>query len=293
VWNEPVYVIVGNTAAGFKVTLISRSDIAETSNCKAPSVGSIEDTMDSIPIKTEGDQLKSGRRLEAYLASFASNETDPHMGYYPGLPSRPWHDASNIPIVAALEDAFLEIQAEIKSIPESTFHKESERIPRTGAWDVLMLYERGYKDPANCRSCPVTVEAIKSHATIRSLCGLICVSRLRPGTRIAAYRGPTNMRLRCHLALSVPVGDCAIRVHDETRRWQEGRCLVFDDYFAHEAWNETSGDRVVLVVDIWHPDLSRLEIAMLEGLQRYAIANANSLSRYFAMNARARAGTYL
>jgi hypothetical protein len=60
------------------------------------------DTMASIPIKTEGDDLRTARRLEAYRASFASNETHPHMGYYPGLPSSPWHDASRIPIVAAL-----------------------------------------------------------------------------------------------------------------------------------------------------------------------------------------------
>ena len=73
--------MVGNTAAGFKVTLISRSDIAETSYCKAQSVWSMGDTMASIPIKTEGDDLRTAGRLEAYLASFASNETHAHMGY--------------------------------------------------------------------------------------------------------------------------------------------------------------------------------------------------------------------
>ena len=54
----------------------------------------------------------------------------------------------------------------------------------------------------------------------------------------------------------VPEGDCAIRCGDAPpRRWAEGEVLLFDDSFEHEVWNETEQPRVVLIVDIWHPQL--------------------------------------
>jgi aspartyl/asparaginyl beta-hydroxylase (cupin superfamily) len=56
------------------------------------------------------------------------------------------------------------------------------------------------------------------------------------------------------MGLRVPKGS-AIRVGDSTQRWEEGKALVFDDSFEHEAWNDGPGPRVVLVMDIWHPDL--------------------------------------
>ena len=87
----------------------------------------------------------------------------------------------------------------------------------------------------------------------------------------------------------MPDGDCAIRVGDDTRRWREGACLVFDDYFEHEAWNRTTEDRIVLIVDLWHPDLSADEVRLLEGLHRYAYAQARQLNRYWSSNAAAAA----
>jgi aspartate beta-hydroxylase len=110
---------------------------------------------------------------------------------------------------------------------------------------------------------------------------------MRAGTHIAAHCGPTNLRVRCHLGISVPAGDCAIRVGSETRRWAEGECLVFDDHFEHEAWNHTGQERIVLVVDLWHPDLSALEVRLLEGFHSYAATHARRLTRYWAANAAA------
>ncbi len=231
-------------------------------------------------------------RQSAYLAAFAHNERRPLMNYYPGLPATPWHDPSQFPIVAALESAYDEIRAEVTALPADAFHRESERISRTGDWDVLIFWERGQQNVANCERCPVTSALILEHPTVRSLSGLIYVSRMKPQTHIAAHCGPTNMRVRCHLGLSVPEGDCAIRVGADTRGWVQGGCVVFDDFFDHEAWNHTDEERIVLIVDLWHPDLSPQEIAVIEGLQRYAAAQAESLNRYWAANARAKAGAF-
>jgi aspartyl/asparaginyl beta-hydroxylase (cupin superfamily) len=62
---------------------------------------------------------------------------------------------------------------------------------------------------------------------------------------------------------------------------------VFNDRFEHEAWNHTDQDRIVLIVDLWHPALSSTEVSLLEGLHRYAFSHARRLNRYWAANAAA------
>jgi Aspartyl/Asparaginyl beta-hydroxylase len=232
------------------------------------------------------------RRFHAYVESFPRVENLRRLRRYPGLRSLPWHDPADFPIVSLLEDAYPEIRREILSVDRNAFHSEAERIHRTGAWDVLMFHERGRRNGAVCTRCPVTAAVVDNAATVRTLAGLIYASRLKPQTEIAAHRGPTNMRLRCHLALQVPEGDCGIRVGDESRGWVEGRCIVFDDSFDHEAWNRTDAERIVLIVDLWHPDLAAAEVALLEGLHRYAAFHAEGLGRYWAANDQARAGVY-
>jgi aspartyl/asparaginyl beta-hydroxylase (cupin superfamily) len=232
------------------------------------------------------------RRLNSYVASLAANPDDARMLRYPGLGTSAWHDPGRFEIVAALEAGFTTIRAEVDGVASERFQRETEPIPRRGDWDVLMLYERGRKHADACGALPFTTRLIESHAAVRTIAGLIYVSRMRAGTHIAPHRGPTNVRVRCHLGLRVPRGDCAIRVCEESRGWQDGRCIVFDDHLEHEAWNRTRRDRLVLVVDLWHPDLGPKEIAFLEGLHRYALAHAQDLSRYWVANARARAVRY-
>jgi beta-hydroxylase len=46
---------------------------------------------------------------------------------------------------------------------------------------------------------------------------------------------------------------CGIKVGGEVRHWTEGRSLIFDDTYAHSAWNESDRTRVVLFVDFMRP----------------------------------------
>ena len=41
------------------------------------------------------------------------------------------------------------------------------------------------------------------------------------------------------------------------RTWSAGRCLVFDDSWEHEVWNDSAAPRSVLLLDVSHPDLAR------------------------------------
>jgi hypothetical protein len=225
------------------------------------------------------------RRFAQYIEALAGDARAP----YPGLRAQPWHDPSAVPLAGYLESHFPVIRDELLGLDASRFQPESERIDRRGDWDVVFLYERGRRHDDVCGACPVTVRGIDTFPAMRTAAGLIYVSRMRGDTHIAAHRGPTNLRLRCHLGLQVPAGDCAIRVGTETRQWETGRCLVFDDFFEHEAWNHTEEDRLVLIVDLWHPDLSPTEITLLEGLHSYTSASARRLSRYWATNDKAAA----
>jgi aspartate beta-hydroxylase len=228
-------------------------------------------------------------RLNRYVAAFLTNHANPRMGVYPGLTSAPFHDPARLAGARALEQNYSAIRAEIEGLAAGAFQAESEGLMERGAWDVLLLYERGRKNAENCKRCPVITRIIEGHATVRTHAGLLYVSKLSPGTEIKPHRGPTNLRLRCHLGITIPHGDCGLRVGGETRRWQEGRCLLFDDSLEHEAWNRTATPRIVLIIDFWHPDLTPAEIAFLEGLHRYAAFHAVSLGRYWAANAEARA----
>jgi aspartyl/asparaginyl beta-hydroxylase (cupin superfamily) len=90
-------------------------------------------------------------------------------------------------------------------------------------------------------------------------------SILEPRTRIPPHTGVNNARLICHLPLIVPPG-CGFRVGAETRAWEPGKAFVFDDTIEHEAWNDSERMRVVLIFDIWHPDLTPPERAMITAM---------------------------
>jgi aspartate beta-hydroxylase len=233
----------------------------------------------------QNGQLTSGHsRVTGYLADFGSGRVPRQMGEFPQMHRQPVWDTSQFPLVQALEASAEMIMDEVSRLNNSLFHDEAERIEREGAWDVFMLFERGRKHLANCSRCPVTTSILERYDTMRTVEGLIYVSKMRPHTRIKAHRGPTNLRLRCHLGLEVPTGDCGIRVGHEQLKWISGKCIVFDDFFEHDAWNNTDSDRVVLIVDLWHPNLTEEELCVLKGLHHYVYMQAESLQRYWAAN---------
>jgi aspartyl/asparaginyl beta-hydroxylase (cupin superfamily) len=61
-------------------------------------------------------------------------------------------------------------------------------------------------------------------------------------------------------------GNCRFRVGNETRDWEEGKAWVFDDTIDHEAWNDSDGKRVIVMIDIWNPMLTPAERDLVSGL---------------------------
>ncbi len=95
-------------------------------------------------------------------------------------------------------------------------------------------------------------------------------SRLAPRTHVKPHVGWAASVYRMHLPLVVPPG-CRLRVGAETRTWQEGRCLVFDDTVEHEAWNDSDCPRGVLLLDFLRPGVSgTVADHVPEEVQQYA-----------------------
>jgi aspartyl/asparaginyl beta-hydroxylase (cupin superfamily) len=187
------------------------------------------------------------------------------------------------PLARELEENGNRIADEFKGLARHLFQPEAENIKRTGNWDVFFLFDRGRKNDKNCAEVPVTTAIIEANQTFRTSGGLIYFSRLAPNTVIAPHRGLTNMRLRCHLGISIP-DNCGISVEGISETWEESKCLVFDDSFLHEAWNGSDRERIVLIVDFWHPELSEDEVCLLEALQRQVDDTARTLVRYWERN---------
>lgn len=115
-------------------------------------------------------------------------------------------------------------------------------------WKVFGIFDFPHGDTLaeGVRRCPLTAELIKVHIPGHGAAGF---SVLLPATRINPHLGYQGAFLRCHLGLQVPLGDCGLQVGDESRGWEEGKAIVFDDRVRHSAWNLTNEERIVLLVD--------------------------------------------
>lgn len=229
-------------------------------------------------------EVKSAKRFFSYLESISPQGDRQTLGWYPGLASKPIYEPDKFSVVKDLEDNFQMIKNEVEALSEKGFHRESERIARQGNWDVYMLYEQGLKNEANCSALPTISSIVERHSCIRKSGGLIYLSRLGPQSSVAAHNGPVNYRLRLHLGIRIPTGDCGMRVEDTVSTWKEGKCVVFDDFLEHEVWNRTDEERIVLLLDLWHPDLSPQECEALDTFQWYATQRAKNLTKYWENN---------
>lgn len=75
---------------------------------------------------------------------------------------------------------------------------------------------------------------------------------LESKAKILPHCGDTNGIYRCHLGLDIPEGlpNCGFRVRDEKKAWENGKMLIFMDAYEHEAWNESSKDRYIFLIDV-------------------------------------------
>ncbi|RQP22624.1 aspartyl/asparaginyl beta-hydroxylase domain-containing protein [Piscinibacter terrae] len=181
---------------------------------------------------------------------------------FPRLPHVPAYSEDDYPqfkeVAAKLRAAYPAILAEARGAGYKRY-TFTEGIVGDGRWDMSVLFHMGEKVPS-AASAPDTMAVVGSLPLAASgYCWSdVIFSAHEPKTHLLPHYSRDSFRIRCHLALRVPPG-CRLQVADLTLKWEEGDVIFFSDSFLHETFNDSSEQRVVLIVDLWHPELTEVE----------------------------------
>ncbi|PZQ62915.1 MAG: hydroxylase [Sphingomonas taxi] len=225
-------------------------------------------------------EAAAGARFEEAVALVTGEKQlflqQPTSFFFPGLPHRQFFDPAEFGWAGALAAAAPAIRAELDALIASGagsapyVQADASRASRGHAllndarWSAFHLIENGTPHGLNAPRCPRTLAALAG-APMPQIPGrspMALFSMLRPRTHIPPHHGMLNTRLIVHLPLIVP-GRCRLRVGNESRDVRAGELMIFDDSIEHEAWNDSDEERVVLLFEVWRPELTAAERAGL------------------------------
>lgn len=229
-----------------------------------------------------GRAAENGGRVEkavwpqsmAGAPDFGEADQRPHEFYIPAVKPIRFAEKDDMPWAHALEAAFEDIRTEFLAALSSDedlsrpyldagmqLGTEYDAIKGNLNWAALDLYRSGEANDEVLERFPATRAALKNVPLVEfnSQPFEVFFSQLKPHQHIPPHFGLSNHGITVHLPIIVPE-KCQIRVGSEWREWQEGKILAFDDSFDHEARNDSDELRVVLIFEVWHPDLTDSEI---------------------------------
>jgi aspartyl/asparaginyl beta-hydroxylase (cupin superfamily) len=236
-------------------------------------------------VQARGELREGGRRFDACVDAMLGRRrvyaNEPHGLHFPFLPADVFFERRHFPWMTELEGAFPAIRRELEALlaaPDSGFAPyvaleagtpANKWTPLDGsdAWSARYLWRYGERQTDVGARCPATA-AVLDRLPLADMPGkgpTAFFSVLRPGARLPAHTGVSNVRAIVHLPLIVPPG-CGFRVGGETREWVEGQAFAFDDTIEHEAWNDSDAVRAVLILDVWNPHLTAAERDALRAL---------------------------
>lgn len=124
-------------------------------------------------------------------------------------------------------------------------------IVEKNKWKSLILFAFNKINPAYETAFP------KTNTMIHAIPGITSAmfSVLDKHTHIKPHRGVYKGLLRFHLGIIIPVekNNCYIIVNGNKRYWETGKCMVFDDTYIHEAFNNSEEERIILLIDFLRP----------------------------------------
>lgn len=236
-----------------------------------------QDSLDRALAEFSPEDPRAQLRLTHALDMLKGERTiypqQPSVLYYPYLAQRQFFEREEFDWVGEIEAATPAIREELLALvgegadfrpyieddPDRP-HRDFHGLNENPSWSALYLWRDGRVVEENASRCPATMAALEkvplSHIGQRT--PAVLFSRLEPGAHIPPHHGMLNCRLICHLPLIVPPG-CWLRVGNETREWEQGKLMIFDDSIAHEAKNPTGELRIILLFDIWRPELTQAE----------------------------------
>lgn len=175
------------------------------------------------------------------------------------IPTTPTLDNKVFDWVPELEAAYPDIRKELDHLlqhPEDipAFHQlspDQKRISKGDNWKTFGFYVYGQRVDANCAVCPRTAAVLDKLPGMRTA----MFSILKPHYHIEPHRGPTRAVVRAHMGLKVPEQKDKVwlRVDNDYIHWDEGKVVLFDDFYEHEVRNDTDEYRAVLFLDIDRP----------------------------------------
>mmetsp|Transcript_7903 Transcript_7903/g.19588 ORF Transcript_7903/g.19588 Transcript_7903/m.19588 type:complete len:463 (+) Transcript_7903:350-1738(+) len=198
----------------------------------------------------------------------------------PGLRAKPLWDKNEFPWLLKLEAKFPEVQRELVNAIRTTGlipNPDGFLHDRSNDWKFLALLLNGQWNAQVCRHLtPVTCSLLQSrpefsseHIKVPDMVqkavaeggfkfkrpvAMIKLYDLQPGAWLRPHFG-SHGRLAAHLGLVVPGACCSLTVGGQQTAWEEGKVIVFDDTFVHEARNTGDKPRLVLGMFFVHPDL--------------------------------------
>ncbi len=265
-------------ATGMPTDLVARLDQAKIARDAATA--RFEAQVQAALVGAGVDMAAVGPRFGEAMAIVSGTAQihlqQPKSFYFPGLPQIAWYDPKDFAWAAGLAAATPAIAAEAAAVladrsgvipyveQPADRPAHAHTLMNDPRWSAFHLIKNGEPVAANAARCPVTMAAVVN-LPIPSIAGrspMVLFSILAPATHIEPHHGMLNTRLICHLPLIVP-RNCRLRVGNETRPVDAGRVMIFDDSIEHEAWNDSDEMRVILLFEIWRPELTAAERAAL------------------------------
>ncbi|MFC0633476.1 aspartyl/asparaginyl beta-hydroxylase domain-containing protein [Brevundimonas balnearis] len=204
----------------------------------------------------------------------------PRFYFFPGLPQVQFQPRESLPWIDRIEAATDEIASELEGLlaDPDLFKpyveprgdrpaRDAQGMVANADWSAVFLWKDGVEQREAASRCPRTLEALRDVPLCRvpGRTPSILFSRLTPGARIPPHHGLINTRLICHLPLIVPRG-CRFRVGSDEREWERGEAWAFDDTVEHEAVNGSDRDRIILIFDVWKPELTDEERSLVSAM---------------------------
>jgi aspartate beta-hydroxylase len=218
--------------------------------------------------------------VDVLLGKKAIYRQNPHNFYFPCLPETQFYERDQFPWLAEIERNTDAIRSEFEAVwrtdhgftpyieyPRGAPVDQWAELNHSPRWSVLHLIRNGAEVAENAVRCPNTMALLGAAPAPKLVnrCPNAMFSLLKPHTRIPPHTGETNVRLVVHIPLIIP-DQTGFRVGNDVRSWRPGEALVFNDTIEHEAWNDSDQLRVVLIFDIWHPDLLPTEQVLADRL---------------------------
>ncbi|KAG7345883.1 beta-hydroxylase [Nitzschia inconspicua] len=265
------------------------SSLPDTSRPLSPHTfaGMVEQGLKERFDEREIERVLTSWRLldqEYYRKEFVGN--DPSIdsedlvqechSYLPGLSIQPFWNAKDFGWANYLESRYSEIRKEFDAVTANMAKLQNEgnniwagALTTDAAsygegWKTLVLMDRGRWDPTNVNLFPITAQAV--HDSGVPATEVFFASMAGP-SEIKKHSDFTNFVLTSHLALDIPDSGnnkCRLTVGGVTNQWINGHCYVFDTSLLHDAVNESDQTRYILMLRLWHPDLTLVEQQALQ-----------------------------